>query len=117
MPNQHTPIGRTEENLQNRYGETNASLRKIENASYNVVSTYGVSLENCCGNPGLKNELRSHSYLKNSPINIREALYGFRTKATKIHYRLEEWEKKHYMDVISLYPHTCIYNFPSGHRN
>ena len=34
-------------------------------------------------NPGLEKELSSHPYFKNSPLNIRDALYGGRTEATK----------------------------------
>jgi len=33
--------------------------------------------------PGLENELCSHPYVKNAPINIRDALYGGRTEASK----------------------------------
>ena len=34
-------------------------------------------------NPGLEKELSSHPCLKNSPLNIRDALYGGRTEAKK----------------------------------
>jgi len=40
-------------------------------------------LEKLRENPGLENELSLHPYLKNSPLNIRDALYGGRTEATK----------------------------------
>jgi len=54
--------------------------------------------------------------VKNSPINIRDTLYGCRTAATKTYYRVKEEEKIHYVDVISLYPYICKYvKFPLGH--
>jgi len=54
--------------------------------------------------------------VKNSPINIRDALYGGRTEAGKTYYRVEEGEKIHYVDVISMYPYICIYGkLPSDH--
>ena len=67
-------------------------------------------------NPGLENEFCSHPYVKNSPINIRDALYGGRTEATKTYYRSKGEEKIHYVDVISLYPYICKYGkFPLDH--
>jgi len=67
-------------------------------------------------NPGLENELCQDPYVKNSPINIRDALYGGRTEATKTYYRVKEGEKIHYVDDISLYPYFCKYGkFPLGH--
>jgi len=69
-------------------------------------------------NPGLENELCSHPYVKNSPINIRDALYGGRAEATKTYYRVKEREKIHYVEVMSLYPYICKYGkFPLGHPN
>jgi len=67
-------------------------------------------------NPGLERELSSHPYLKNSPLNIRDALYGGRTEATKTYYKIRQGEKINYVDVISLYPYVCKYGkFPVGH--
>jgi G:T-mismatch repair DNA endonuclease (very short patch repair protein) len=80
MPNRHKSIGNTEEPLQNRYEETMARLQKIKNAGYQVFSIWGCEFRKLLQNtPGLENELKSHPYMKNSPINIRDALYGGRT--------------------------------------
>ena len=46
-----------------------------------------------CQNPGLEKELSLHPYLKNSPLNIRDALYGGRTEATKTYYKIQQGEK------------------------
>jgi hypothetical protein len=84
MPNRHTSIGKTEETLLSRYEETMASLQKIRGAGYIVVSIWGCEfIKLLRENPGLENELSSHLYVKNSPVNIRDALYGGRTEATK----------------------------------
>ena len=66
--------------------------------------------------PGLENELCSHPYVKNDPINIRGALYGGRTEDSKPYYRVKDGEEIRYLDVISLYPYICKYDkFPVGH--
>ena len=44
-------------------------------------------------NPGLEKELSSHPCLKNSPLNIRDALYGGRTEATKTYYKIRPGKK------------------------
>ena len=50
---------------------------KIKNAGYTVVSIWGCGFRKLLRNtPGLENELCSHPYVKNAPINIRDALYG-----------------------------------------
>jgi hypothetical protein len=67
-------------------------------------------------NPGLQIELSSHPYVKNVPINIRDALYGRRTEATKTWYRVKEGVEIRSVDVISLYPYISKYGkFPVGH--
>jgi hypothetical protein len=94
-----------------------ARLRKIKDAGYTVVSIWGCEFRKLLRNtPGLENELCSHPYVKNAPINIRDALYGGRTEASKTHYRVEDGEEIRYVDVISLYPYICKYGkFPVGH--
>jgi hypothetical protein len=101
--------------LENRY--TMARLQKIKDAGYTVVSIWGCEFRKLLRNtPGLKNELCSHPYVKNAPINIRDALYRDRTEASKTHYRVEEGKEILYVDVISLYPYICKYGiFRVGH--
>jgi len=61
-----------------------ARLQKIKDAGYTVVSIWGCVFGKLLRNtPGLENELCSHPYVKNGPINIRDALYGRRTEASK----------------------------------
>jgi hypothetical protein len=55
-------------------------------------------------------------YVKHSPINIRDALYGGRNKANKTYYRVRQGEEIRDVDVISQYPYICKYGkFPVGH--
>jgi len=69
-----------------------------------------------CDNPVLEDELCSHPYVKHSPINIRDALYGGRTDATKTYYRVKQGVEIRYVDVISLYPYILRYGkFLVGH--
>jgi hypothetical protein len=90
MPNWDKPISNTKETLANRYEGTMARLQKIRNADYNV-SIWGCEFRKILlQKPGLENELSSHPYFKNSPLNIRDALYGGRTEAKKTYCRVEQ---------------------------
>jgi len=117
MPNRHKSIGNTEETVLSRYEETTARLKKIENTGYKVVSIWGCEFRKLVREkPGLENEISSHLYFKNSTLNIRDALYGGKTEATKTSYRVKQREKINYVDVINLYPYICKYGkFPVGH--
>jgi G:T-mismatch repair DNA endonuclease (very short patch repair protein) len=116
MPNRHSPIGSTNETLQNRYEDTMSQLQRIKNAGYNV-SVWGFEFEKQLREtPGLENELCSHPFVTQAPINIRDALYGGRTEATKTYRKAVDGEEIQYVDVISLYPYICKYGkFPVGH--
>jgi len=85
MPNRHKPMGNTKETLLSRYEETS---EVSETLVIQLFGYGGASLKNLCENPGLQNELCSHPYVKHSPLNIRDALYGGRTEATKTYYRV-----------------------------
>jgi hypothetical protein len=94
MPNRNKPIGKIDEILPSRYEETLARLQKIRDADYNIVSIWGCEIRKLLrNNPGLENELGSHPYVKNSPINIRDALYRGRTEATKTWIKIKEGRK------------------------
>ena len=51
------------------------------------------------------------------PLRTRDALYGGRTEAMCLHYRVKEGDETiQYVDVMSLYPWMCKYfKFPVGH--
>jgi hypothetical protein len=117
MPNRHESIVNTGETFLSRYEETMARLQKIGGAGYKVILIWGCEFKKLLlENPGLENELSSHPYVKNSPINIWDALYEGRTETSKTWYSTEQGEEIHYVDVISLYPYICKYGkFPVGH--
>lgn len=88
------------------YEEIKARLQKIGNAGHNVVSIWECEFRKLLReNPGLENEVCPQLYVKNVSINIRDNLYGCRTK-----YQLREWYKT--------FPYISKYGtFPSGHTN
>jgi len=47
-------------------------------------------------------------------MNTRDALYGGRTEAMRLHYKIKESEESvQYCDIMSLYPYICKYfKFP-----
>ena len=60
--------------------------------------------------------LKTHPLVLHNPLNTRDALYGGRTEALKLHYKVKEGESIQYVDVMSLYPFVCKYfKFPLGH--
>jgi hypothetical protein len=61
-------------------------------------------------------ELKTHPIVQHEPLNTRDALYGGRSQAMRLHYNVAEGDTIHYVDVISLYTYTCKYfKFPNGH--
>ena len=117
MPKQHKPTGNTDETLQNMYEETEARLQKIENASYKVVSICRLKFRKYLReNSIFENERSSHPYVKNSPINIRDAFSGGKTENFQNVLQSQGGEKIHYVDVISLFHYICKYSkFPLSH--
>ena len=59
----------------------------------------------------------THPVVRHSPLHIRDALYGGRTEALRLHYKIAENEETiRYCDVMSLSPYICKYfKFPIGH--
>jgi hypothetical protein len=63
-----------------------------------------------------KPELLTHPIVQYIPLHTRDALYGGRTEAMRLHYKIREHETVQYCDIISLYPFICKYlKFPIGH--
>jgi len=67
--------------------------------------------------PEQKPELLAHRIVKHAPLITRDALYGGRTEAMRLHYEIrEEDEPVQFCEVMSLYPYICKYfKFPIGH--
>jgi len=66
---------------------------------------------------GQKPELLTHPIVRHSPLHITDALYGGRTEALRLHYKIAGNEETiQYCDVMSLYPYICKYfKFPIGY--
>jgi hypothetical protein len=63
-------------------------------------------------------ELNNHPILQHAPLNTGVVLYGCRTDDMLLHYATREGETIEYYDVMSLYPHVCMYSkFPVGIPN
>jgi hypothetical protein len=63
----------------------------MKDFGYTVISIWGCEFRKLLSDtPGLENELCTHPYVKNAPINIRDALYGGRTEASKTYYRVKK---------------------------
>ena len=61
-------------------------------------------------------ELLTHPLVRQSPLCTRDALYGGRTEAMRLHYKVRGNETIQYVDVMSLYPYICKYfKFPISH--
>jgi hypothetical protein len=78
-----------------------ARLQKIRDVGYNVLS-WGCEFRKLLrAIPDLEKELSLHPYVKNSPIYIRDALYGGRTEATKTCYRVKQGEEIRCVNVCA----------------
>ena len=61
-------------------------------------------------------DLKLHPVVQHSPLITRDALYGGRIEAMRLHHKVGDGETIQYVDVISLYLYLCKYfKFPIGH--
>ena len=98
-------------NLHERYEHTMSRLQQITRAAYQVKVQW-----ECEFDDAEKPELHTHPIVRKSPLCTRDALYGGRTEAMRLHYKVQEVETIQYVDVMSLYPYICKYvKFPVGH--
>ena len=64
-----------------------------------------------------KPELLTHPIVEQSPLHIRDVLYGGRTEAMRLHYKARKIETIQCVDGVSFYPYICKnFNFPIGHK-
>ena len=90
-----------------------ARLEQIKRAKYQVKVQWECEVDHA----GIATpELLAHPPVCHSPLCTRDALYGGRTQAMRLHYKAREGETIQYVDVISLYPYICKYfKFPVRH--
>ena len=84
-------------------------LEQITRAGYQVKVQWECEFEE-------SPELLAHPIVRQSPLCTRDARYGGRTEAMRLHYKVQENETIQYVDVMSLFPYICRYfKFPIGH--
>ena len=90
-----------------RYDQTMARLEQITRAGYQVK----IQLECLFDDAGIATpELLAHPTVCKSPLCTRDALYGGRTEAMRLHYKAREGENIQYVDVMILYPYIWKYS-------
>jgi len=73
-------------------------LEQIKRAKYLVMVQWECEFDGA-GRPAVHH----------SPLRTRDALYGGRTEALRLHYKARENETIQYVDVMSLYLYICKY--------
>ena len=95
--------------LSERYERNMSRLEQITRAGYEVKVQWEYEFEE-------KPELFTNPIILKTPRCTRDALYGGRTEAMRLHYKVRENETIQLVDVMSLYPYICKYfKFPIGH--
>jgi hypothetical protein len=104
-----------DDTLSDRYEQTMSRLAQITQAGYEVEVMWECAFDNDIlpSHP----ELKTHPIVQHSPLKTRDAVYGGRTEAMRLHYKIRQGEETiQYVDVISLYPSVCKYfKFSIGH--
>jgi G:T-mismatch repair DNA endonuclease (very short patch repair protein) len=113
MPYRDIPTLRGD-TLAQRYEQTMARLEQITQAGYQVEMQWECEFDKDI--LPLHPELKVHPLILQAPLNTRDALYGGRTEAMYLYYKIKEGETIQYCDIMSLYPYICKYfKFPVGH--
>jgi G:T-mismatch repair DNA endonuclease (very short patch repair protein) len=86
--------------LSDRYEKTMARLEQITRAGYDVETIWECEFDE--GILAHHPELQVSPMVEDSPLNTRDALYGGRTEAMRLHYKNREGETIRYTDVMSL---------------
>jgi hypothetical protein len=97
--------------------QTESKMKKLKDAGYKVIQmwecTFRKQLES---NIEMKEYVTTHPLIPKSKLQVRDAFFGGRTNAIKLHHKVEEGEKMLYYDVCSLYPFINKYKkYPVGH--
>ena len=107
---------RSDRSLQECYNATKLKATKLENAGYHLVTMWEYDCKReCKTNPEVASFLSRKTFV--TPLNPRDAFFGGRTDAVKLHHTVElPDEKIHFQDVTSLYPWVSKYGvYPIGH--
>jgi G:T-mismatch repair DNA endonuclease (very short patch repair protein) len=96
-----------------RYEHSMSRLEQLTRAVYQVKVQWECEFDDA----GIQTpELLAHPAVCQSPLCTRDALYGGRAEAMRLHHKAREGETIQYMNVMSLYPYICKYfKFIVGH--
>jgi len=95
--------------LVERYERTMSRLEQIIREGYQVKVQWECEFEE-------KLELLTHPLVRQSPLCTRDALYGGRTEAMRLHFKVRDNETMQYVNVMILYPYISkYYKFTIGH--
>jgi len=75
------------ETLAERYEQTLEIVEQLKSAVYTVKVQWECECE------GADDDLRTHPIVRHVPMNTRDALYGGRTEAMRLHYKIREGEE------------------------
>ena len=106
---------RKDRSLQDSYDATKQKTDLLRQQGCNVVTKWECDWKQDCKTNLLLNAfLLSQRFVE--PLNPRDAFFGGRTNAVKLHHSVTPGEKIHYNDVTSLYPWVNKYAmYPVGH--
>ena len=95
--------------LAERYKRTMSRLEQITRAVYQVKFRWECEFEE-------ETDLLTHPVVRQTPLRTLDAVFGGRTDAILLHYKVRVNESIQYVDIMSLYPYICKYfKFPVGH--
>ena len=98
------------------YNATKLKAKKIQDAGYQLITMWECDWKReCKTNQAIQTFLAQQTFV--SPLNPRDAFFGGRTNAVKLHHVVDlPDEKIHYQDVTSLYPWVNKYGvYPVKH--
>ena len=120
FPNRFSPIykkGDSSDTMAARLEKTERQIKELEDLQYRVVTEWECNFEEFLHeHPEVNRRLDNHPLLIRAPIEIRDALYGGRVEAFKLHAKASKGKTIAYKDVCSLYPFVNKYaKYPIGH--
>jgi hypothetical protein len=99
--------------LAQRYERTLLRIKQIEKVGYRVKIQSECKFDETEISP----ELLVHPIIRHSTLITRNARYGGRAEAIRLHYKIPaDVGSVQYCDIMSLYPYICKYfKIPVGH--
>ena len=92
------------------YNDTMAREEYLRGQGYEVIVKWEHEFrDDIKSDPGLKAFAKTWKAKVIEPINPRDAFFGGRTNAAKLHHKCREDEKIQYVDVTSEYPFVNKY--------